>query len=111
MAALRGSTLVSNAPTPRIKAVKAGSNTPISILPDSGATMNIACKDSCALWGLEIMPLGEGEASLTDVQGRAIPLVGKATIALTLPGRGLDISLDIVVSDTLGLSDLIVGWQ
>ena len=73
--------------------------------------MNIVCRASSDLWGLDVIPLKPNEASLTDVQGRNIPLLGKATIALTLPERGLDISLDVVVSDTLGLPDLIVGWQ
>ena len=62
-------------------------------------------------WGLEIRPLQPNEAPLTDVQGRNIPLLGKSTVDLTLVERGLDISLDVVVSDALGLPDLIVGWQ
>ena len=111
VATIKNGTLVQNAPTPRIRALQTDTNQTISILPDSGATLNIACKASCLKWGLHIEQLDPGEASLTDVQGSSIPLLGKASINLSLPSRGLDTSLSLVVSDTLGLKDLIVGWQ
>ena len=103
--------MVQNAPTPRIRALQTNTDQTVSILPDSGATLNIACKASCLKWGLQIEQLAPGEASLTDVQGSSIPLLGKASINLSLPSRGLNTSLSLVVSDTLGLEDLIVGWQ
>ena len=51
-------------PTPRIKAGNV-----VTLLPDSGATLNICCRASAEAWGLHIEELGPGEASLTDVQG------------------------------------------
>ena len=73
--------------------------------------MNICCCASDEAWGLKIEELGPGEASLTDVQGGQIPLLGKATIPLTLPSRKLDTSVSLVVADTLGLEELIIGWM
>ena len=80
VASLQNGALVQSLPTPRIQAVRSGSGAIINILPDSGATMNIACRASAAAWGLEITPLEPGEASLTDVQGGFIPLLGKAQL-------------------------------
>ena len=77
---------------------------PVSVLPDSGSTLNIASKASCLRWGLQIQELAPGEANLSDV-------LGKTTISLSLPARGLHTTLSLVVSDTLGLQDLIVGWR
>ena len=78
VAVLQNGALVQSLPTPRIKAVRSGSGGVINLLPDSGATMNIACKASAEAWGLEVAPLDPGEVSLTDVQGGSIPLLGKA---------------------------------
>merc|ERR1711954_226076 len=97
--------------TPRIKARKTDSEDIITLLPDSGATLHICCRASAEAWGLQIEELGPGEASLTDVQGGQIHLLGKATIALTLPSRKLETSVSLVVADTLGLEELIIGWM
>ena len=75
VAAIKDGALVQNMPTPRIKAVKSGTGSVVTLLPDSGATLNICCRASAEAWGLEIEELGPGEASLTDVQGGQIPLL------------------------------------
>merc|ERR1711954_262016 len=111
VATLRNGALIQCMPTPRIKARKTDSEDIITLLPDSGATLNTCCRASAEAWGLQIVELEEGEVSLTDVQGGQIPLVGKATIALTLPSRQLETSVSLVVADTLGLPELIIGWM
>ena len=58
VAALQNGALVQSLPTPRIKAVRSGSGGVINLLPDSGATMNIACRASAEAWGLEVAPFG-----------------------------------------------------
>merc|ERR1712114_146513 len=103
--------LVQSMPTPRIKAMKTGSKDIVTLLPDSGATLNTCCRASAEAWGLQIEELEAGKVSLTDVQGGQIPLIGKATIALTLPSRQLETSVSLVVADTLGLKELIIGWM
>ena len=110
VAALQNGALVQSLPTPRIKAVRSGSGGVINLLPDSGATMNIACKASAEAWGLEVAPLDPGEVSLTDVQGGSIPLLGKAQLTLKLPSRNIEATVQLVVADTLGLPELIIGW-
>ena len=110
VASLQNGALVQSLPTPRIQAVRSGSGDVINILPDSGATMNIACRASAAAWGLEITPLEPGEASLTDVQGGFIPLLGKAQLTLKLPSRHIEATVQLVIADTLGLPELIIGW-
>ena len=110
VAAIRNGALVQSMPTPRIKAVKSGTGESVTLLPDSGATLNICCRASAEAWGLEIEELGPGEASLTDVQGGNIPLLGKVSIPLTLPSRNLETSVNLVVADTIGLGELIIGW-
>ena len=111
VAAIKNGALVQSMPTPRIKAVESGSGKTITLLPDSGATLNIACRASAEAWGLDIEELVPGEASLTDVQGGQIPLLGKAKMALKLPSRNLETTVSLVVADTLGLPELIIGWM
>ena len=111
VAAIKDGTLVQNAPTLPILVTQTNTGMTVSVLPDLGATLNIASRASCLLWGQQIQKLAPGEANLTDVQGSAIPLLGKASISLSLPARGLHTTLSLVVLDTLGLEDLIVGWQ
>ena len=72
--------------------------------------MNIACRARSEAWGLEVEPLEPGEASLTDVQGGNIPLLGKAQLTLKLPSRNIEATVQLVVADTLGLPELIIGW-
>ena len=67
IAAIKNGTLVQNAPTPRSMATQTNTDQSVSILPDSGATLNIACRASCLKWGLQIEELAPREASLTDV--------------------------------------------
>merc|ERR1711954_565493 len=111
VATLRNGALIQSMPTPRIRARKTDSQDTITLLPDSGATLNTCCRASAEAWGLQIEELEEGEVSLTDMQGGQIPLVGKATIALTLPSRKLETSVSLVIADTLGLPELIIGWM
>merc|ERR1711954_140813 len=110
VATIKNGALIQSMPTPRIKAMKTGSEDIVTLLPDSGATLNTCCRASAEAWGLQIEELEEGEVSLTDVQGGQIPLVGKATIALTLPSRKLETTVTLVIADTLGLPELIIGW-
>ena len=72
--------------------------------------MNIACRASAEAWGLQISPLAPGEASLTDVQGGSIPLLGKAQLTLKLPSRNIEATVQLIIADTLGLPELIIGW-
>ena len=111
VAALRNGALVQSLPTPRITAVRSGSGGIITLLPDSGATLNIACRASAEAWGLDIEDLEPGEASLTDVQGGNIPLLGKAKLTLKLPSRNIEATVSLVVADTLGLTELIIEWM
>ena len=46
VAAIKDGALVQNMPTPRIKAVKSGTGDVVTLLPDSGATLNICCRAS-----------------------------------------------------------------
>ena len=80
VAAIKDGSLVQNSATPRIMATQTETGLPVSVLPDSGATLNIASKASCPRWGLEIQELAPGEANLSDVQGSPIPLLGKTSI-------------------------------
>ena len=72
--------------------------------------MNITCRASAEAWGLEVEPLEPGEAFLTNVQGGKIPLLGKAQLTLKLPSRNIEAIVQLVVADTLGLPELIIGW-
>merc|ERR1712101_55515 len=67
VASLQHGALVQSLPTPRIKGQRSDTGYFITILPDSGATMNIACRASAEACGLGITPLEPGEASLTDL--------------------------------------------
>ena len=60
---------------------------------------------------MDIEDLEPGEASLTDVQGGNIPLLGKAKLTLKLPSRNIEATVSLVVADTLGLPELIIGWM
>ena len=111
VASLQNGALVQSLPTPRIKGLRSDTGDFINILPDSGATMNIACRASAEAWGLQITPLEPGEASLTDVQGGFIPLLGKAQLTLKLPSRSIEATVQLIIADTLGLPELIIGWQ
>ena len=52
VAALKDGTLVQNNPTPRIMATQTNTGLSVSVLPDSGATLNIASRASRLHWGL-----------------------------------------------------------
>ena len=60
VASLQHGALVQSLPTPRIRGLRSDTGDFKTILPDSGATMNIACRASAEAWGLSITPLEPG---------------------------------------------------
>ena len=69
----------------RIKAIIPHLDKKIEIIPDSGASSNLASAASCQRWGICIEALEPNEAQLYDIQGSIIPLVGKASFDISLP--------------------------
>ena len=95
----------------RIRATIPQADQQIVIIPDSGSSVNLASGASCRSWGLCVESRRPGEAHLFDIQGFIIPIIGRASVDIFIPSRGVRTSVSFVVADVPDLEGLVVGCQ